>query len=310
MSARASKKTSGPAGWTPPDLRGRVAVVAAASRGAGRGIALALGDCGATVYATSRTTRGGPKPPDGAPGCVEDTAEEVTKRGGKGIPVRGDYMVESDVAALFERVEREQGRLDIAVNAAFGGDRFIDFLHGKWRTAPFWETECAAWRELMMAGPSAGLLLGWHAARMMAPRRRGLIVSISELDQEGFGGGGLWETLRGLGHRGINKTAEAMSRNLKKRNVAIVAVLPGFMRTERVVASMEQADEKTRKMFRFDKSESTEYVGRAVAHLAGVEGALAKTGKLLFVGDLAKEYGFTDVDGKAPNFYREVFGIK
>src|ERR1700722_10644818 len=95
-----------PIGWAPPDLRGKVAVVAGASRGAGRGIALALGECGATVYVTARTVRGGPAPPDGAPGTIEETAEEVTARGGRGIAVAADFTREVDVAALFERVER------------------------------------------------------------------------------------------------------------------------------------------------------------------------------------------------------------
>src|ERR1700679_2912436 len=102
-----------PTGWTPPDLGGKVAVVAGASRGAGRGIALALGECGATVYVTARTVRGGAVPADGAPGTIEETAGEVNARRGRGIPVAVDFTRESDVAALFERVEREAGRLDI-----------------------------------------------------------------------------------------------------------------------------------------------------------------------------------------------------
>src|ERR1700722_4045548 len=102
----ASTDAERPIGWTPPNLRGKVAVAAGASRGAGRGIALALGECGATVYVTARTVRGGPAPADGAPGTIEETAEEVTARGGRGIAVAVDFTREADVAALFERVER------------------------------------------------------------------------------------------------------------------------------------------------------------------------------------------------------------
>ncbi len=120
MSTRRKQKENGPVGWTPPDFKDTVAVVAGASRGAGRGMALALAETGATVYVTGRTTRDGPKPFDDAPGTIEDTAEEVTRRGGRGIPVRCDHAVESEVAALFERVRCEQGRLEIFANGVWG----------------------------------------------------------------------------------------------------------------------------------------------------------------------------------------------
>jgi NAD(P)-dependent dehydrogenase (short-subunit alcohol dehydrogenase family) len=132
MTESKAEKAKEPVGWTPPNLKNRVAVVAGASRGAGRGIALALGESGATVYVTGRTTRIGPKPFDGAPENIDDTAEEVTRRGGQGIPVRVDHTMEAEVAALFERVEKEQGRIDVPANAVWGGSE--QYVQKNWRS--------------------------------------------------------------------------------------------------------------------------------------------------------------------------------
>lgn len=303
MSKRTTNKAEGPVGWTPPDLRGRVAVVAGASRGAGRGIALALGDTGATVYVTGRTTRRGPKPPDGFPGTIDDTADEVTQRGGRGIPVRVDHTREDEVARLFERVRREQKRLDILANAVWGGGE--QFVQKDWQSRAFWELSNVGWQGTMMAGPYAVLLASCHAARLMAPRRKGLLVHITEPLLEKYDRGGpLFWMFWMLGHRGINRISEAMSADLKRRNIATIALAPGWMRTERV---MKYTSAKDKKSGRYAKSESTEYVGRAVASLAADPTVLRRTGKLLYVGDLAEEYGFKDVDGRrVANFYREL----
>jgi len=296
------------ASWTPPNLRGLVAIAAGASRGAGRGLALALGDTGATVYVTGRTIRGGPKPFDAAPGTIEDTAEEVTRRGGHGIAVRVDHSVEADVAALFDRVQREQGRLDILANGVWGSSQqsYDQFFQKEHR--PFWELSSVGWQEAMVAGAYAHLLASQHAARLMAPHRKGLIVSVTEPNEEG--GGSLFWLFHTTGHRCISRMAAAMRSDLEKHNIAIVALAPGFMRTERVLMGLEklseEAREKMKRTYRFDKSESTEYVGRAVAALAADPDALRFSGKLLHVGDLARHYGFRDTDGSQPHFFQEV----
>lgn len=310
MKEVASAQVSASAGWSPPDLGGKVAVVAGASRGAGRGVALALGDTGATVYVTGRTIRGGPRPYDGALGTIDDTAEEVTRRGGRGIPVRVDHSVEAEVAALFGRVQKEQGRLDILANGVWGSsEHSYQQFFGKERR-PFWERASVCWQEAMTEGAYAHLLANVHAARLMAPARQGLIVSVTEpVDDTSYGGHSLFWLFHVLGHRCINCLAQVMSSDLKKHNIAIIALAPGFMRTERVLMHLGD-DEKKKKQYRFDKSESTEYVGRAVASLAADANALRKTGKLIYVGDLSREYGFTDVDGKQPHFYKEVLKIK
>jgi NAD(P)-dependent dehydrogenase (short-subunit alcohol dehydrogenase family) len=280
-------------------LQGRVAVVAGGSRGAGRGIARALGEAGATVYVSGRTTRQGPRPADGAPGDIDTTAEEVTAAGGSGIPVRTDHTAEKDVAALFERVVAEQGRLDLLVNAVWGaadavitrGD--LDALWGK----PFWEQSPSLWQNMMTAGPYAYLLASTHAARHMVAHGGGLIVGVTDGVVEGapadaYGGQLLWE----LAHSCINQLLFGMSVEGKPKKIAVVTLMPGFMQTERVL--MHLKTEADRKRFGFDRSESTQYIGRAVAALAADPKVLEKTGKIHFVADLAREYGFTDVDGR------------
>jgi NAD(P)-dependent dehydrogenase (short-subunit alcohol dehydrogenase family) len=282
-------------------LNGKVAVVAGASRGAGRGIARVLGEAGAIVYVAGRTTRDGPRPRDGAPGTVEDTAEEVTARGGVGIPARADCTVEADVAALFERVRREQGRLDILANAVWGAlDAFTSVE--EWFAAmnrPFWEQPLCLWQNMMTAGPYAYFLTSCHAARLMVAAKRGLIVGVTDGVMDGvpegnceYGGQLVWD----LAHACINRMLHGMGAEGKSHNIAVVTLMPGFMQTERVLMHMKS--EEVKKMFGFEKSESTEYVGRAVAGLAADASVMEKTGKIHFVADLAREYGFTDVDGR------------
>ena len=281
-------------------LEGKVAVVAGSSRGAGRGIALALGDAGAIVYVTGRTARAGPKPADGAPGTIDETAEEVTARGGKGIPVRVDYTVEAEVAALFERVKREHGKLDVLATAVWGGaDAFASA--DAWMSAwgkPFWDQPSRQWQCMMTAGAFAYFIAGYYAARMMAAAGKGLIVGVTdgivgEAKTPEYGGGQLvWD----LAHASINRLMQDMAIEGKPHHIAVITLMPGFMQTERVLMHMKT--EEMKKMFRFDLSESTLYIGRAVAGLAADPQVLEKTGKIHFVAELAREYGFTDADGR------------
>ena len=269
-------------------LTSKVAVVAGASRGAGRGIALALGDAGATVYVAARTSRGGPKPADGVPGTVEDTAEEVTARGGVGIAVRADLGDEEQAAALFQRIAEEQGRLDLMVDSAWGVDAMAEW------SKKFWELSPGIWRDTVST-LNAAWFTSVQAARLMAKQGSGLIVHVTDNyygDTSAHRGQILWD----LGHECLNRLIGSMSRELKKSKVAVVGLNPGFMRTERVMMSMKT--EADRKQFRLDLSETVEYIGRAAAALAGDAGVLRKTGQLLWVAELAKEYGFTDADGR------------
>jgi NAD(P)-dependent dehydrogenase (short-subunit alcohol dehydrogenase family) len=294
-------------------LNGKVAVVAGASRGAGRGIALALGSAGVTVYVTGRTTRAGARPLDGAPGSIEDTAEEVSARGGEGIAVRVDYTIESEVAAVFARVLEEQGRLDVLGNAVWGAADAVssmDDLMKQWGVA-FWEQPASTWQHMMLAGPYAYYLASHHAARIMVAQKSGLIAGVTDGIMDGVSDDVLRGAMVGevhgqlvwhLAHEVINRLLAGMSGELKKHKVAVVTLMPGFMRTERVLMHMDGRDD-LKKSFRFDLSETTEYLGRAVAALAADPKVIKKTGRIHFVADLAKEYGFTDTDDRyVPRF--------
>jgi NAD(P)-dependent dehydrogenase (short-subunit alcohol dehydrogenase family) len=280
-------------------LQGKVTLVAGASRGAGRGIALSLGAAGATVYVAGRTSRSGPKPRDGAPGTVEDTADEVSARGGRGIPVRVDCTVEDSVAALFERIRRENGKLDLLANAVWGAADCYTSME-EWQTSwnlPFWEQPPTLWQHMITEGPYAYFLMSCYAARLMSAAGKGLVVGVTDGVIEGqasedYQGQLIWD----LAHQCINRIMHGMSVEAKPHGIAVVTLMPGFMQTERVMMNLKT--EELRKMFKFEKSESAEYVGRAVAALAGDPDVLAKSGKIHFVADLAKEYGFTDVDGR------------
>jgi len=269
-------------------LHGKIAIVGGASRGAGRGIALVLGEAGATVYVAARTSRNGPKPSDGAPGTIEETAEEVTRRGGVGIALRADLSDEAQVKDLFARVEREQGRLDLLANAAWAGN-----LIDSW-SKRFWNLDSSLYRE------TAGSVdtYWWtsvYAARMMSRQKHGLIVYVTDNffpDPHADRG----QVLYDLGHEALNRLIVCMSRDAKKGGFAIIGVNPGFMRTERVLIHMK--DETARKQFRFDLSESPEYIGRAVAALAADPDAARHNGELLWACDMAEQYGFTDIDGR------------
>ncbi|EFN51575.1 hypothetical protein CHLNCDRAFT_140068 [Chlorella variabilis] len=243
------------------------------------GVARALGSAGATVYVTGRSVRGGAPPADGAAGTVQDTADEV--------------------AALFSRVQREQGRLDVLVNAAWGGNE-LPRLQADWGT-PSWEVEAAAyWDSMFVAGVRAALVASQHAARLMAAQGSGLIVSVS------FGAGGgsspyLGNLYYDLAKASLNRLAFCLGEELRPMGVASVALSPGHMRTERVLQAYKTDEQHWREVPELAAgSETPEYLGRAVAALAGDAAVLRHSGQVLLVAELARQYGFTDVDGSIP----------
>jgi len=283
-------------------LRGKIAVVAGASRGCGYGIAVALGEQAATVYVTGRSVRGGPAPIDNVSGTIEETAEEVTRRGGVGIPVQVDHTDAKQVTELFRRVQAENGRLDILACAVWGGnERFVDPI---WKQ-PFWNLPVDFWDDFMGAGPQAFWIAAREATRLMSEQRSGLIAAISEplIDPDKLSGNLQWDLFEHLPHYALNRLVGSLALDAHHAGVTLLGLLPGFMKTERVQVHMQ--DERLRRLYRYDLAESTEYTGRALVALASDPNAIAKSGQLIFVGDAAKEYGFTDIDGRyIENFYR------
>jgi NAD(P)-dependent dehydrogenase (short-subunit alcohol dehydrogenase family) len=268
-----------------PNLKGRVAVVTGASRGAGRGIALALGECGATVYVTGRSVRG-QLTTDNMPGTIDETAEAVTARGGVGVAARCDHTIDADVEALFELVKVEQGRLDLLVNCAWGGYE----VEGRVSQAPFWEQPLHYWDRMFVSGVRATLISSHFAAPLMLRQNQGLIVNITAWVDDVYLANIFYDTAKNA----INRMAFGMAQELKKHKIAALSLAPGFIRTERVVAAFDAAGMKGYESF----TESPEYVGRAVAALAADSNVIEKSGRILTAGDLAREYGFTDVDGR------------
>jgi NAD(P)-dependent dehydrogenase (short-subunit alcohol dehydrogenase family) len=278
-------------------LAGRVAVVAGATRGAGRGIARALGEAGATVYCTGRSVRGSPSH-YGRPETIDETAELVTAAGGVGIAVRVDHALETEVTTLVERVDREQGRLDVLVNSIAGEDPMM----GGW--GPFWKTDFSKGAEVLRAAVLSHLLTAKHVASIMIRQRRGLIVEVTESDLLiGGGGGNLLHNVVKHAHKGL---ALMMADELRPHRVAALAITPGFLRSESMLEHFGVTEQTWREGGKKDPhflaSESPLFVGRAVAALAADPNVFKRSGDVTSSWDVAREFGFTDTDGTRPDW--------
>ena len=275
-----------------------VALVTGASRGAGRAIALELGAAKATVYVTGRSVRGGPTT-DNVPGTIEDTAAGINERGGTGIAVRCDHTADADVEALFARIRTDHGRLDLLVNNVWGGYEHPDCRPLTF--APFWEQSLQQWDRMFTAGVRAHLAASRLAAPLMVPQRRGLIVSTTaNLRVLPY----MKNLFYDLAKNAVSHLVWAMAQELREHNVAAVALAPGFMRTERVVEAFTRAGAAQALDGPGGPKETPYYLGRAIVALASDPRVLDKSGELLEVGALAREYGFTDVDGTQPAPFR------
>jgi NAD(P)-dependent dehydrogenase (short-subunit alcohol dehydrogenase family) len=270
--------------WTPPDLRGQVALVTGASRGVGRGIALGLGATGAKVYVTGRSRRGFATT-EGLPGTVDDTADEIIARGGLAEAVVCDHTVDAEVERLVDGIGRTDGRIDVLVNCAWAGyERGMTVRFD----APFWDQPM--WRYDLFAGSLRGAYLTSKlAAPLMVSKGRGLLIQISFTHGATF----LGQTAYDVCKFASDRMAEDMAHELRKHGVASIAVHPGFVRTERVEAAWSRVGSGPAQV-----AHSPEYVGRAVAHLAADSNVLDLSGQRFAVGDLAEKYGFNDTDGR------------
>jgi NAD(P)-dependent dehydrogenase (short-subunit alcohol dehydrogenase family) len=282
-------------------LKDCVAVVTGASRGAGRGIAVELGAAGATVYVTGRSTRAQPAATYGQlmalsdlaalPGSIDDTADEVTRLGGRGIAVRCDHTSEQDVAALFARVERDAGRIDLLVNNAWGGHETFTGVF----EAPFWEHPLSNWDSMFDRGVRNHLLASRCAAPLMVRQKKGLVATTTFWDRGHYLRGNLFYD---LAKASMTRLAFGMAQELKPHGVASVAVSPGWMRTEFVLAGHKTDEAHWQERPELARTESPRYLGRAIAALAADARVMDKSGEVLRVADLAREYGFTDIDGR------------
>lgn len=277
-------------GWVPPRLGDRVALVTGASRGVGRGVALALGDSGATVYVTGRSVRGGVVT-ESLPGSIDETAEQVSDRGGVGIAVRCDNTDDTAVEQLFARIADDHGRLDLLVNNAWSGyerSNEVPF------DAPFWQQP--PWRYDLFAASLRGCYLTSRlAVPLMLPSGRGLIVNIGFTDGDTYLGQVAYDVIKCASDR----MSFAMAQELARHGLIAVALHPGFVATERVQAAWDAIGAGPVQVLH-----SPEYVGRAIASLLADTDLRPLSGVGLAVGDLARRYGFTDVDGRQPPAFR------
>jgi NAD(P)-dependent dehydrogenase (short-subunit alcohol dehydrogenase family) len=276
-------------------VTGHVAVVAGATRGAGRGIARALAERGAIVYCTGRSMRGHPSP-YGRPETIDETAEMIAASGGTAFPVRVDHTVESEVEALFRRIEREHGRLDVVVNSIAGEDPML----AQWGS--FWDAKLEQGEAVFRQCLLSHMITAKHAARLMIEKGRGLIVEVTESDLLGAGGNPMSQAVKlSLKALALNWAAE-----LKPHRVTSVAITPGFLRSESMLERMGVTEANWRDGGKQDpnflESESPLFVGRGVAALAADDRVLERTGQLLSSWELAREYRFTDYDGRRPDW--------
>jgi NAD(P)-dependent dehydrogenase (short-subunit alcohol dehydrogenase family) len=259
-----------------------VALVTGASRGVGKGIAVELGAAGATVYVTGRTAEEGSAP---LPGSVGATAEAVAAAGGRGIAVACDHREDAQVEALFGRIAREAGRLDLLVNNAFLLPDSI--LRG----GRFYETPLSVWDDMIDVGTRSAYVASWHAARLMVEQRRGLIVNVSSSGAVEY----RWHVVYGVGKAALDRITRDTARELRDRGVCVVSVWPGLVLTERTEAAREHLPQLD-----FAGAESQRFTGRAVVALAADPEVLERTGGVFASRDLADWYGFSDVDGSLP----------
>jgi NAD(P)-dependent dehydrogenase (short-subunit alcohol dehydrogenase family) len=279
-------------------LKNVVALVTGASRGAGRGIALELGAAGATVYVSGRSVEGGPTT-DNVPGTIDETARQVTERGGRGLAVRCDHTIDADVESLFNRIRDDHGRLDVLVNNVWGG--YEDRECRPLPLVPFWEQSLRQWDGMFTAGVRTHITASRLAVPLMLPQHRGLIVSTTaNLGALPY----LRNLFYDLAKNAVARLTWAMGQELREHGIAALAVAPGFMRTERVVEAFRRAGAADAINGPGGPKETTAYVGRAIVTLASDPYVIDKSGQLVEVGALAREYGFTDIDGTQPSPFR------
>ncbi|WP_152656590.1 SDR family NAD(P)-dependent oxidoreductase [Oceanobacillus sp. CFH 90083] len=268
------------------NLHGKVALVTGGSRGAGRGIAIELGKAGAIVYVTGRSVKGAST--NNWPGTIDDTVLEIEAAGGTGIAVQCDHTNDIETEAVISQIRKEQGRLDILINNVWGAhDLGVD---GK----PFWELPLKNWDTMFTAGVRAQLATNHFAVPLLRENKQALIVHTTFWDHGKYTGQFYYD----LAKNALIRMAYGLSIELKADNIAVLAVSPGFMRTELVLKYHDSDELHWEEAEDLKQTETPYYVGRGITALANDSNVMKKSGQVFRIGELAKEYKFTDVDGR------------
>jgi NAD(P)-dependent dehydrogenase (short-subunit alcohol dehydrogenase family) len=288
-------------------LKNRVAIVAGATRGAGRGIAVELGAAGATVYVTGRTTRT-QRSEYNRPETIEETAELVTQAGGQGIPVQVDHLEPKQVKALVDRVEQEQGRLDILVNDIWGAE----FL-AEWNT-PVWKHSLEGGLRMLRLAIDTHIITSHFALPLLIRNPGGLVVEITDGTADYNDTHYRLSLFYDLAKTSVTRMAWALAQELQPHHCTAVSLTPGWLRSELMLDhfGITEANwhDATAKDPHFIISETPHYIGRAIAHLAADPEVSRWNGRSLSSGQLAQVYGFTDLDGSQPDAFRYLLEVQ
>lgn len=273
----------------------RIVVVTGASRGLGKGVAMALGAAGDIVYVSGRSSD---KATGTWPGTIHETAAQIDQAGGRGIAVACDHHDDAQTAALFARVRREQGRLDILVNNAFG------MPDAAGAPGVFWERPLELWDQIITIGLRSSYVASYHAIPLMLARRKGLIVNTSGRGARAY----VHPLPYGIGKAGQDKFAFDMAHDLRPYGIAAISLWPGLIRTERTLSGLRKSPEHFADRGGEERAESPQFMGRIIDALYRDAGMMRHTGGTFYTAEIAQQYGVRDIDGKEPGLFRHVFG--
>ena len=289
-------------------LSGKVALVAGATRGAGRGIATELGAAGATVYVTGRTTRAQQSEYGRSSETIEETAERVSSLGGHGIAVQVDHLVANQVKLLVERIRDEHGRLDILVNDIWGGEKLFEW------NKPVWDHDLDNGLRLLRLGIDTHLITAHFALPLMIERPGSLLVEVTDGTAEYNAQNYRLSPFYDLAKTAVNRMAWAHARDLEKHGATAVSLTPGWLRSEMMLEAFGVREENWREAVErvphFAISETPRFVGRAVVALASDPDRARWNGQSLSSGGLSGVYGFTDLDGSQPDAWRYLVEVQ